>query len=507
MTINSFKVFCLPLSKSKRDTLNEMIREYSNFYNVASKIIPSLNGSKHLRNAYPSILYKKLIGSKQIERNYIGALEANYAIGDAVANFKSHGNTSQINTPNIIKFDKDRYEIIKLNDNYGIQIGTRKNGIYLPIITGDYEKLTNFLDSIIKSGENPGTILYNFEDNSISISHDISKEYHIPKYKTDIEVDTLIGVDLGSNNLAAISVISFKKEDVAPKIIELKKLGEKYLVRNDVNVKINEVKLISGLGNKFRMKKLKKVENMRRSVRKDVGHKRQNIQEYNAHYISAKVAEIAKKYPNSLVVLEANLTNVRTKYSLWTPGNVKSKIEYKLNNIGIRTKEVFAGYTSQRCNKCGAIGNRQKGTVYFSCPSCGLGGSNPSSTVGQYNADVNAAINIALKGLFSLYGKKKRSVDRALNVYPNEHTREGEPKPKNEVCNGKNSCKDMIPNNEINESNSLVRRQSNALVGVVDCVPENNQLSYPYKGFDKNPIRTKSEEKIAMRSIVLKSEF
>ncbi|KXA96037.1 hypothetical protein AKJ38_04045 [candidate division MSBL1 archaeon SCGC-AAA259I14] len=47
--------------------------------------------------------------------------------------------------------------------------------------------------------------------------------------------------------------------------------------------------------------------------------------------------------------------------------------------------------TSQKCHKCGSEGERYKGK--FSCPSCSLK---------DYNADLNAAINIAERGIKSL---------------------------------------------------------------------------------------------------------
>jgi len=482
MTINSFKVFCLPLSKSKQETLQNMINEYSQIYNYASRLIPSMKGSKHLKFSNPSTLYTKWIKSKKIERKYIGSLEAFNAIKDAVANFKTHGNLSEMKEPNIIKFEKSRYEIIKLNNHYGIKIGG-KNGIYLPLVTGDYEKLNEFLDVIIKTDSNPGNVLYNLKENSISISHDINENNTIPKYKKDIEIDTIIGVDLGSNNLAALSVLKFKKEDVEQKIIDFKMNGKKFISRNDIPIEIAKVELISGLGNRHRLKYLKKVNKWKQKHRKDVGNRIRNIQQSNEHLISAKIAEIAKEYPNSLVVLEANLTNVRTRYSLFNPGGTKQKIEYKLNNIGIRTKEIHPAYTSQRCNKCGAIGIRQKGTVYFQCPSCGLGGSTPSSTIGQYNADVNASINIGLKGLFSLYGKKERNVDRVLNIDPNEHTQEDEPKPISEVCNGKKLCKDAIldcqnrkeVDNKENDKQTFFEFRRNCVPEKIQNLPDINE--------------------------------
>ncbi len=518
MAVKAFKIHCKSLTIKKRKLLFNMCDEYAKVYNFASKFIPSMNGSKHLSHSNPSSLYTKWIKSGKISRQYIQSLDAFNAIKDAVTNFKVHGNMSVMTHGNIIKFEKNRYKVIKLNEHYGIQIGTRKNGIYLPIIIGKFDNLINLINDITKSHENPGQLLYNYKDNTISITYNIDEKF-IPKYKKDEEIDTIIGVDLGSNNLAAIASISFDKNEIKSKIIELKKLGRKNISRNDVNIKINEIKVISGLNNQFRIKQLKKLERHRRRLRIKVGHKRKNIQSYNEHYISAKVIEIAKKHPCSMISLERNLTNVRTKYSLWNPGGIREKLRYKLENIGIRSKDINSYGTSKRCNKCGTYGIREKGTIYFSCPSCGLGGSIPSSTIGQYNADVNAAINIALMGLFSLYGKKEGSVANRPQIHPNEHTRETEPKVKNEVCDGTvktASCKDMVPEsnqlhfheNEFSEThwNNLTGKGLAMVSRQVDCVPEKG-FSYPYKGKDNLSVRTKFEQKIDIGEVLSQSKF
>jgi hypothetical protein len=64
-------------------------------------------------------------------------------------------------------------------------------------------------------------------------------------------------------------------------------------------------------------------------------------------------------------------------------------LEYKLKLAGLlKQDKVFAAYTSQICSKCGNIGKRDK--KFFHCDNCGA----------EFDADKNAAINIARRGLY-----------------------------------------------------------------------------------------------------------
>ncbi|RLG57849.1 MAG: transposase, partial [Hadesarchaea archaeon] len=63
---------------------------------------------------------------------------------------------------------------------------------------------------------------------------------------------------------------------------------------------------------------------------------------------------------------------------------------YKANWRGIRVVEVSEAYTSRRCWRCGALGERSgKHHGLFECPRCGL----------KENADRNGAFNIGRRAL------------------------------------------------------------------------------------------------------------
>lgn len=68
----------------------------------------------------------------------------------------------------------------------------------------------------------------------------------------------------------------------------------------------------------------------------------------------------------------------------WHMGLLPAMLESK----GYRVMRVNPAYTSKTCHKCGAVNKELKGSRQFVCPSCGM----------TYNRDLNAAINIGLRG-------------------------------------------------------------------------------------------------------------
>ena len=419
----AFKIKCLPLTQSKRDILWELCVEYAEVYNHVSKFLPSL--PEWYWKGKTGHLYKKYVTkgkgneSLKIKTNVLKSSEKLYAIGDATANYKSaiannknsrKGLSIQEMKPNVLKFDNKRYEIIKRkNDEYGISINGEN--IFIPIVIGDFKEARIYLDAAIECGKNPGAITYNFRDNTISIPMSFESE---KKFLKKIELSTFIGVDVGVNNSMVLSAIKIESDEPVVKKVEIFSAKE--------------------LNN--RLRQLKKKNDALKSSGKPITNVIRNIQDTTSHQLSRNIVDFALEFDNPVVFFEdlksMKKNKLRTKsggnkenkyqrkmIAAWNYAELITKTEYKLKAEGMWMMQIDPRFTSQRCSNCSTIGIRTGST--FHCEACGFGcGSTPQGTIGEMNADVNASINIALKGLFVLYRRKGGRVALPIDL-PNEN--------------------------------------------------------------------------------------
>ncbi|GET39588.1 transposase, IS605 OrfB family protein [Microseira wollei NIES-4236] len=120
------------------------------------------------------------------------------------------------------------------------------------------------------------------------------------------------------------------------------------------------------------------------------------------HTISRRIVRFAE-YHNADVVIE-DLEGCRNTMKqsqknrfdhgesrhAWAYYSLEQKLDYKLALKGLKLIKRPDRYTSKSCSTCGTIGNRKKHD--FNCP---LGH--------HHNADLNAALNLALRGWFLMF--------------------------------------------------------------------------------------------------------
>lgn len=94
-------------------------------------------------------------------------------------------------------------------------------------------------------------------------------------------------------------------------------------------------------------------------------------------YINQELNRMFKEEnPSELVMEKLDFVNwdnrypkgVKRKLSRWIKGYIKERLEYKCNLREVKITYINSAYTSQECNICGKLGNRQG--VKFEC-SCG----------------------------------------------------------------------------------------------------------------------------------------
>lgn len=112
------------------------------------------------------------------------------------------------------------------------------------------------------------------------------------------------------------------------------------------------------------------------------------------HQISRKIVDTAEE--NNLLIVLGDLEGIQEedkgrkmnrKMHNFPHWKLRNYIKYKAKWDGIEVIEVSEAYTSQRCSRCGEIGDRHRGI--FKCSNCGL----------EIDADKNGAQNIAIRGI------------------------------------------------------------------------------------------------------------
>jgi IS605 OrfB family transposase len=117
------------------------------------------------------------------------------------------------------------------------------------------------------------------------------------------------------------------------------------------------------------------------------------------HRVTREVVEYAESVENPMLVLE-DLTYIRENMDYgeymnrrlhgWGFAKLHAQIRYKAAEKGIPVETVNPRNTSKACHACGEHGYRPRQAT-FRCSRC----SNDGCWVGEYQADVNGAINIA----------------------------------------------------------------------------------------------------------------
>ncbi len=143
------------------------------------------------------------------------------------------------------------------------------------------------------------------------------------------------------------------------------------------------------------------------------------------HRISKRIVLEAVRHGCSRIGLE-DLRGIRKRLqvrnrhrnrmvSVWAFGQLREFIRYKAAAKGVRVTEVDPSYTSLRCHECGEIGMR---TVdLLTCATCG-----------EFDADQNAAKNIARGGARAGDNPALCNVARIVDFFAGESLHQNPPK-------------------------------------------------------------------------------
>lgn len=185
----------------------------------------------------------------------------------------------------------------------------------------------------------------------------------------------IIGIDLGEKRLATCASL---------------RLGQP-LSRNDIqffsnarSVRYRFSRARAWLQSKGRTKDLERM-----------GHREKRASMHLNHYIAAQVKKLAQgliQQGYEVEVVIGKLTHIRSSFKgsrslkrrlhSWPFFQLAQFIKYKCEEVGASVKIVSESWTSQTCHKCGSKGERTSQSLFI-------------CECGQWNADLNAAINLA----------------------------------------------------------------------------------------------------------------
>jgi putative transposase len=221
---------------------------------------------------------------------------------------------------------------------------------------------------------------YNFNKEFVKINQiELDNKYAYISVETiddkEIQVEQYLGVDRNTTGHCAVVAL--------PETGKVYKLGKQAF-----HVHRKYKKIRQHLQEKNAKLKLKRIRKREKNIIKDINHK-----------ISKKIVQIALENKCGIKLeklggirkSKASKSNKKNKsgesfkssINTWEFYQLQSMIEYKSKICGIPVVYIDPHYTSQKCSRCGLIGNRNK--KKYSCSSCGH----------VDHADVNAAFNIA----------------------------------------------------------------------------------------------------------------
>ena len=181
------------------------------------------------------------------------------------------------------------------------------------------------------------------------------------------ENGTVLGVDLGVNNLAVTSTGVFWTGD------EFDHWRREYENRRGD---------LQECGTRWAHENIKSVG------RKETGRFKQTL-----HRISNELVAEARENDCSVIAFE-DLTDIRERTGAswghkWAFNRLYEYVEYKSNEYGIDVEQVDPENTSRRCSTCGFTHPDNRENELFTCQKCGY----------ENHADYNAAKNIGLRYL------------------------------------------------------------------------------------------------------------
>jgi len=218
--------------------------------------------------------------------------------------------------------------------------------------------------------------------------------------QSNLDVDKVVGVDLGINTPAYVSVNGKSKSKLSIGNRE-GFLSQRLSIQTQRRSLQSSLKYVKGgRGRKKKLSKLEKIKDRERNFVKNTNHKYSKdvinfaLQNGCGTVNIENIKGIGREEKNSFILRN------------WSYFELQSMISYKAEREGIIVNVIDPRYSSQRCHSCGCIDKENRKTQSnFECVSCG----------DKQNADYNASKNISIantKSYISEIESHKKKMDK-----------------------------------------------------------------------------------------------
>lgn len=217
-------------------------------------------------------------------------------------------------------------------------------------------------------------------------------ECHPAKRKA---VDNAVGVDLGINSTATISVVNFDGTVIHREFIH----PGRGIDRRDTRLKSISTKAKKTMG---------KGGVLHKGFCRNIYRKCHNINEQIGHTVSQRIVEIAKTYNSAAIVFE-NLkgwkprggrkgSTLRQRFHGWLKAKIRALTEMKWRELGGKVIDIVAAYTSKLAYDGSGLVKRNRDNYAICRFASGK----------MYQSDLNGSQNIAARGIIKLTRRNDR---------------------------------------------------------------------------------------------------
>jgi len=367
-TVVQTVVLNLETSDRKNNKIQKCIDEYQSMSKYMSDAIVSVDQNEW--STMNPAFYRML--NKEFEERYVSSGVALESIEDVIGGYKSWVSNGKIGekpvfgNSNYVRCKAKAITIEKNDRSYGIKFNIVPYKPEWFRVNGN-TYCHKYLEKVVNGKASVGTCEIHKEGKSLNAHLVVKWEV---ESRDDDEYEQSVGVDIGENVIYSLSVLDEK----GVQQVEMKNGAKFRHYRERLKQKRKEMMAKDDL----------------RGVKECSGeHDRYTQQVLDT--ASREIIDVAKEYSSPKICLE-NLTNYRKTADNpihdWPYALFQEKIIYKAKEYGIPVETVNPRNTSKTCRACGHTHSSNRSGIDFECKSCGY----------QVHADVNASMNIALRG-------------------------------------------------------------------------------------------------------------